>query len=276
MPKFARDGVTISYDDEGGDESRALLLVHGHPFNRSMWRPQVDYFSQRGWRVIAPDLRGYGESTVVPGATSMATFARDLNGLLEHLDIERAVVGGLSMGGQVAMEFCRLFPQRTGALMLADTSATSETDAGKQQRRSTAERLERQGMTQYADEALPKMISPHTMRHLPEVSERVLAMMRASPPDGAAAALRGRAERVDYTEMLRHIRIPTLVVVGTQDAFTPLADAQLIHSAVPNATLAVIDAAGHMPNLERPEEFNAALEGLLNSIPAGAPQELSR
>lgn len=102
--------ITVGYEDEGSGEP--LMLVHGHPFNRSMWRPQTEHFSRAGWRVIVPDLRGYGDSTVLPGATPLATFARDLVDLLDHLGIERCVLGGLSMGGQIVMECYRLFPER--------------------------------------------------------------------------------------------------------------------------------------------------------------------
>jgi hypothetical protein len=153
------DGITVAYDDEGGGEP--LVLVHGHPFDRSMWRPQVEAFSRAGWRVIAPDLRGYGETTVVPGATTMETFARDLAGLL--------------------------------GLVLADTSARAETEYGKRLRHSTADRLLREGMAPYAEEMLPRMVAPPNLRARPELARQVLAMMLATSPEGAAAALRGRA-----------------------------------------------------------------------------------
>lgn len=99
-------GVMLAYDDVGQGE--AFLLVHGHPFNRSMWRHQIDHFSRSGWRVIAPDLRGYGGSTVVAGKTTLERFARDLAELLDHLRLERAILAGVSMGGQIVMEFHRL------------------------------------------------------------------------------------------------------------------------------------------------------------------------
>jgi pimeloyl-ACP methyl ester carboxylesterase len=235
-----------------------------------MWRPQVDAFGDGGWRVIAPDLRGYGESTVVPGVTTLETFARDIAGLLDHLGVARFVLGGLSMGGQIVMECYRLFPRRIRGLLLADTFAAGETPDGTVVRREMAERLLREGMGPYADEVLPKMVAPHNIRTLPSIAEHVLRMMRGTSPEGAAAALLGRAERLDYRSMLPNVTAPTLVVVGRDDDFTPVRDAQLIHDLIPGATLDVIDGAAHMPNLERPAEFNMALERFLAGLPKAA------
>ncbi|GFE21105.1 alpha/beta fold hydrolase [Streptomyces nigrescens] len=264
---FCRE-ITVGYEDEGSGEP--LVLVHGHPFDRSMWRPQTEHFSRAGWRVIAPDLRGYGESTVVPGTTPLETFARDLLALLDGLGIERFVLGGLSMGGQIVMECYRLFPERIRGLVFADTFAAAETEEGRTARRDMAARLLREGMSGYAQEVLGKMLSPHTLTHRPEVAAHVLAMMTAAPPEGAAAALRGRAERPDYTQLLSQTAVPALVVVGTEDAYTPVSDARDIHARVPDATLSVIEQAGHLPNLERPDEFNAALAEFLHSLPDSA------
>jgi len=262
----AINGITVGYDDEG--DGAPLLLVHGHPFDRTMWRPQVAHFAAAGWRVIAPDLRGYGQSTVVPGKTTLATFARDLAALLDHLGIAAAVLGGLSMGGQVVMEFHRLFPHRVRALVLADTSPHAETEDGRRERNETADRLLREGMAGYADEMLLRMIAPRNLQVLPAVAEHVLGMMRGTSPEGAAAALRGRAERPDYMQMLEDVTVPTLVVVGLEDEFTPVTEAHLIRERVPGATLAVIEGAGHMPNLERQTEFNTDLDIFLTAVAA--------
>lgn len=264
MPTVRLDDVDIAYDDVGTGPT--LTLIHGHPFNRSMWRPQLTHFAQAGWRVIAPDLRGYGDSEVVPGITTVGTFARDIAGLLDYLKVEATVLGGLSMGGQIVMELQRSFPHRVRGIALADTSAQAETEAGKELRRDTAQRLMREGMTPYADELLSKMLAPETIRRQPHVARHVLAMMRGTSPEGAAAALRGRAERPDYLEVLSEAAVPIVVVVGRDDEFTPVEDAELIQARVPGATLVVIQAAGHMPNLERPTEFNAALQGLLDAV----------
>ncbi|MEV6243703.1 alpha/beta hydrolase [Lentzea sp. NPDC051838] len=252
------NGITIGYDDEGtGDD--VLVLVHGHPFDRSMWRPQVEHFSARGWRVIAADLRGYGESTVVPGVTPLPVFAADIAALLTHLGVERFVLGGLSMGGQIVLEFAREFPDRLRGLILADTFAQGEAEDGRRKRHEMADRLLREGMAGYADEVLWKMVAPHNT----EAAAHVAKMMHNAPPQGAAAALRGRANRRDHTETLGMITVPTLVVVGSDDEYTPVEDAEYMHERVPGSTLKVVDGAAHMPNLERVEVFNKAVEELL-------------
>ncbi|MFC0532475.1 alpha/beta fold hydrolase [Phytohabitans kaempferiae] len=256
--------ITVGYDDEGTGEP--LVLVHGHPFDRSMWRPQVERFSRAGWRVIAPDLRGYGESTVVPGKTTLDVFARDIAALLDHLGVDRFVLGGLSMGGQIVLECHRLFPHRLRGLVLADTSAPADSETARAARLATAERLLREGMGPYAEEVLTKMVAPANVRALPEVAAHVLGMMRGTDPEGAAAALRGRAERPDYVAMLAEVAVPALVVVGAADEFTPVADARLMSDAIPEATLVVVEGAAHMPNLERPAAFDEALQAFLKPL----------
>lgn len=259
------NGIGIVYDDTGGGgDGPPLLLVHGHPFDRSMWGPQVAALGGR--RVIAPDLRGYGKTTVVPGVTGLDVFARDLAGLLDLLGVGRVTLCGLSMGGQIVLEFHRLFAGRVAGLVLADTFAQGETPEGKRERNERADRLLREGMAGYAQEVLDSMVAPANVAALPEVAAHVLRMMRDAPPEGAAAALRGRAERPDYTGMLAGIAVPTLVVVGRDDAFTPVADAAYLHERIPGSRLAVIEGAAHLPNLERPADFNRELRGLLAEV----------
>lgn len=254
----------IAYDDLGHGD--ALVLVHGHPFDRTMWRPQAERYSRAGRRVIVPDLRGYGESTVVPGKTTLDVFARDITELLDRLGVDMFVVGGLSMGGQIVMELHRQVPDRIRGLILADTSALADSGAARQTRLDTAERLIREGMGPYAEEVLPKMVAPHNITALPAVADYVLTMMRGANPEGAAAALRGRAQRPDYTESLSQVAVPALVVVGSDDEFTPIGDAKHIADHIADARLAVIDGAAHLPNLERTAEFDAAVLTFLDTI----------
>ncbi len=258
------DGISVAYDDLG--TGLPVVLVHGHPFNRSMWRPQAERFSLEGYRVITADLRGYGETTVVPGKTGLDVFAADIARLTDHLGIERFVLGGLSMGGQIVMEFHRTYPERVLGLLLADTSPQEETEEGKRVRNETADRVLAEGIGWYADEVLTKMVSPENVRTMPDVAAHVLQMMRATPPEGAAAALRGRAERPDYRESLKKVAVPSLVVVGTEDEFTPVSDAELMRDLIPGSTLAVIEGAAHMPNLEREAEFDAVFARFLKEV----------
>ncbi|RVU18892.1 alpha/beta fold hydrolase [Streptomyces antnestii] len=263
-------GATLHYDDFGPSTGLPVLLIHGHPFNRTLWAPQAAALTEAGYRVITPDLRGYGRSDVTPGKVLLSDFADDLAALLDHLSIERAVVGGVSMGGQISMEFHRRHPQRVHALVLSDTSAPAETDEGKEFRNRLADRLLAEGMDGYAGEVIDKMLAVYNVDAMPDVAGRVLAMMRATDPRGAAAALRGRAERPDYRDSLPAVREPVLILVGADDAYTPVADAEAIRHLAPHAALAVIEKAGHLPGAEQPERFNAALlDFLTTQVPAG-------
>ncbi|MFF7179990.1 alpha/beta fold hydrolase [Streptomyces sp. NPDC008121] len=261
MPSAEINGLTIGYEDRGSGP--VLVLVHGHPFDRTMWRPQLDRFS-RTHRVIAPDLRGYGATTVVPGVTPLSVFAEDLAALLDRLGVGEFVLGGLSMGGQIVMECYRLFPERILGLVLADTFPAAETDEGMAGRNAVADRLLAGGaeaMRRYADEVLDRMAAPYNTHAAPHVHR----MMCATDPAGAAAALRGRAERPDYRDLLTTVTVPALVVVGRDDTYTPVADAEAMHAALPHSTLVVVERAAHLPNLERPAEFDAALAEFLRS-----------
>ncbi|MFG2867939.1 alpha/beta fold hydrolase [Streptomyces sp. NPDC048338] len=259
MPSAEIDGLTIGYDDKG--TGPALVLVHGHPFDRTMWRPQTERFAA-SHRVVVPDLRGYGATTVVPGTTPLSAFAEDLAALLDRLGIGRFVLGGLSMGGQIVMECYRLFPERIRGLVLADTFPGAETPEGKAARNALADRLLAEGMRGYADEVLDRMVAPYNTHAAPHVHR----MMCATDPEGAAAALRGRTERPDYRALLATVSVPALVIVGRDDAYTPVADAEAMHAALPDSTLVVVERAAHLPNLERPEEFDAALAAFLATL----------
>lgn len=273
MPKMKVNGIDIAYDDVGTGEN-VIIFVHGHPFDRSMWTPQHRLFVNSGWRALVPDLRGYGETTVVDGKTGLDSFARDIVALANSLQINKFVIAGLSMGGQIAMEICRMFPKRIRGVVLAATTPQAETENGKVSRNMMADRLLEEGMSAYAEEVLPKMVAPSNIAAQPAVAKKVLDMMRAAHPIGGAAALRGRAERPDYVGTLRTLNIPALIVVGDQDGFTTRADAELMRNLIAGSELIWMNGVGHMPNLEREIEFNAALEAFLASVPvSGAKVE---
>lgn len=269
MGTVAANGITLAYEDEGPEQASTdpLLLIHGHPFDRTMWAPQLAAFRD-GRRVIAPDLRGLGESSAPPGTPPWDFYARDLSALLDHLGIQTTVIAGLSMGGQIALEFYRLFPDRVRGLVIADSFATLDAPERKRGRYDLADRLIREGMDGYATEILPKMITPHTIETQPAVAEHVLAMMRHAPAEGAAAALRSRAERPDYTGLLPAVAVPALLVTGRDDAYGGVDDIAFMRQRIPDATSVVIEDAGHLPNLEHPADFNEALATYLTRLAA--------
>ncbi len=256
-------GVEIAYDDVGSGPS--VVLLHGYPFNRSMWGEQVEELKQHH-RVIVPDLRGHGDSAVTSIPATMQNMAVDVASLLETLNISRATIAGLSMGGYVALAFYRLFPLRVRSLVLADTRAQADTDEAKQNREQQAEKALREGMEGIADALLPKLLAPETVTRHPEIVKRLRQMMSETEPEGAAAALRGMAQRQDQTAFLSRIIAPALILVGKEDAITPVADAELMHREIGGSRLHVIEGAGHVSNLEQPDDFNAALVKFLRDV----------
>jgi 3-oxoadipate enol-lactonase len=255
----------IAYEVTG--TGTPLVLIHGHPFDHTMWAPQIEAFSKH-YRVITPELRGYG-SSILPQSehTKFEDYATDVLALLDHLGVDSFHLGGLSMGGQVIMEIFRQSPGRVKTLIFADTFAGLDTPEVKQGRYDTASRLEKEGMDAYADEVIYKMITPAHVASLPAVATHIIRMMKASSPKGAATALRARAERIDYlAEILPLIDIPTLVIVGSKDEFTPVAKAEELKANLKDCKLVIIEDAGHMPNLEHPEEFNKAVLEFLKAL----------
>ena len=256
MTSVRINDIQMAYTDTG--VGRPIVLIHGYPFNRSLWNEQVAALSN-SYRIIVPDLRGFGESESSPGPATMNRMAEDVAQLMDHLEITRAVVGGLSMGGYVALAFYKQFPSRVRALILADTRAQADTAEAKQTRAQQAEKALAEGMAGIADAMLPKLLTPETVSKRPEIVKRVRDMMLKTKPEGAAGALLGMAERDDQTELLSKISAKTLIVVGAEDALTPAADSEKMHHAIAGSRLVVLENAGHVSNLERTEQFNVAL-----------------
>jgi 3-oxoadipate enol-lactonase len=265
MASVKVNNVTISYKVSGKGEP--ILLVHGHPFDHTMWDPQTKSFSKL-YQVITPDVRGYGKSSLPKSvATRFEDYATDLLALMDTLGIDSFHLSGLSQGGQIIMEIFRQAPSRIKSLIFADTFASLDTPEVKQGRYDTADCLEKEGMDTYSDEVIYKMIKPEHVASQPAVAAHIIKMMKATSPKGAASALRARAERIDYLkDVLPTINIPTLVIVGRQDEFTPVAKAEELQQSLQNCKLVIIEDAGHMPNLEHPEEFNTAVLDFLEGI----------
>ena len=257
------DDIQLAYTDTG--MGQPVILLHGYPFNRTLWNEQVAALSNR-YRVITPDLRGLGESDATPGAATMNRMAQDVAALLDQLEISRAVIGGLSMGGYVALAFYKQFPSRVRALVLADTRAQADTEDGKQTRHQQAEKALAEGMAGIADSMLPKLLTPETVSKHPEVVKRVRDMMLKTKPEGAAGALLGMAERDDQTPLLSQISCPALILVGREDPITPVPDSEKMNREIAGSRLVVIENAAHVSNLERTEQFNDELVRFLNLL----------
>ena len=250
---------------------RPLVLLHAFPLNASMWAPQREELASTA-RVICPDARGFGGSALPPDADppSLDALADDLAAILDARRIEVPVVlGGLSMGGYVAMAFWRRHRARVAALVLADTKASADTEATAANRERIAREVVAAGTSaQLVEEMLPLLLGKTTREQRPHVYGRVKALIETAPPYAVAWAQRAMAARPDSFGDLRAVDVPTLVIVGAEDELSPPAEAQAIAAAIPGAELVTIDGAGHLSAMELPAAFNLALQGFVAGLPA--------
>jgi 3-oxoadipate enol-lactonase len=251
--------MKLAFDDVGRGE--CVVLIHGHPFDRTLWAPQLAALRD-GFRVVVPDLRGFGQSPVTPGSVTMREYAADIEDLLDGLGIARAAVIGLSMGGLVTMELAGARPERYWAIGLIATTAEPPTAQERVVRRQRADAVERDGMAVLVDYMHTGLYGPGCPQ---AVRTRVDAMMSATSPAGAAAALRGRAERPDYQPILAGLGMPALICAGTADPWSDSAVTAEIVACLRHPELVVIDGAGHLPNLEAERQFNDALRAFLRA-----------
>ena len=256
--------VELAFIDAG--EGPVMLFLHGFPFDKSMWDGQIKALSAAGFRAVVPDLRGLGETKAAGEISTMDDMARDARALLDHLQIDEAIVCGLSMGGYVAFEFAHLFPSRVRGLVLSGTRAPADNEQEKAGREQQVQTMLRAGMVPISIATLPKLLAERTRADKPDVVKRVRTMITLSNPKGAAAAQRGMAARRDYTDDLPNINVPTLIIVGREDPIRPVGDAEFMHSKIPNSRLEIIDDASHMTNMEQPEGFNSILLDFLNKL----------
>jgi pimeloyl-ACP methyl ester carboxylesterase len=249
--------MRLAYDDAGSGD--CVVLIHGHPFDRTLWQPQVAAL-RHDFRVLAPDLRGFGQSPVTPRYVTMREYAGDVEELLDGLGIDRAAIVGLSMGGLVTMELAGLRPDRYWALGLIATTAEPVAPGEQVTRSERADAIERDGMQVLVDYMHTGLYGPSCP---PAVRARIDAMMLAASPAGAAAGLRGRADRPDYRPVLAALDIAALVCAGSEDPWSNRAVTDQILACLKHPELLMIDGVGHLPNLEAEHEFNDALRDFL-------------
>jgi pimeloyl-ACP methyl ester carboxylesterase len=260
------DARHFSYLETGGGHDRTLVLVHAFPVHASMWQPQLDA-PPGGWRVLAPDLAGLGASTDREGETvALDDYAEDLVTLLDRLGVARAVVGGVSLGGYVALAFARLYPERLAGLVLADTKAPADTPEARAGRDRMLALLRDRGTEGVADEMLPRLLGDTTRREHPTMVDQVRAMIVTNEPEGVRRAILRLRDRPDATPGLAAVRVPVLVAVGDEDVVTPPAEAERLATAIPGAQLARIALAGHLSSLEQPSSFGRVLADFLARV----------
>jgi 3-oxoadipate enol-lactonase len=241
----------------------SLVLLHAFPLNARMWEPQLT-LADGGWRIIAPHLPAMDGG---PGETPVNSFddaAGQVIDLLDSLHIDEAVIGGLSMGGYLAFALFRHAARYFSGMILADTRPQADTPEARDGRTRMLALLEEQGPQGLADEMIPKLLAPETLRSEPEIVERVRALILANPAGATAGAITALMTRADSTPLLTKIDCPTLILVGEHDTLTPPALSRDMQRAIAGAELVTIDDAGHLSSLERPEAFNAAVARFLD------------
>ena len=249
---------------------RPLLLLHGFPLDHAMWIRQETLADNL--RLVAPDQRGFGASTG-PGPTSIEQLADDAAALLAALRCGPAVVCGLSMGGYVAQHLAVRHPDRVAALVLADTKLEADTPEARAARVDLAAKVGRLGQRIVADAMVPRLLagSPAARAAVDraKIEESLHDAILRQPVATIQAALGALGTRPDMTAAMRHVRVPTLLVVGDEDAITPPACMEAARKVMPHARLLVVPRAGHMTPLESPDVFNREVRAFLAELPAG-------
>jgi len=259
-----RRTLEIAYDDVG--TGIPVVLLHGFPHDRSLWAPQRNALVGRA-RCVTPDLRGFGQTPLGrdegdPPIT-IDRYADDVACLLDAIGVDRAVVGGLSMGGYVALALWRRHPARVRALVLANTRATADDDAAREKRRELIALAHARGSDAVAERMIVGMVGKSTRERSPALVDQVRRMLASAPVEGVVAALEAMMARPDSTPLLATITVPTLVVAGGEDALAPEREVRAMQAAIPGSRLEVIAGAGHLANLERPASFNHVLSEFL-------------
>jgi 3-oxoadipate enol-lactonase len=247
--------IRIAYEEAG--TGTPLVFIHGFPHDHTLWTSQLRGLAPT-CRCIAPDLRGFGESDV-RGPYSMDQYADDIAGLLDALSIERAIIAGLSMGGYVSFALWRRHRDRVLALVLADTTARADTEAGRAKRRDMIALARAYGAAAIADQMTSRLVGESTRQRRPELVRSVHAMLAAAPVEGIIGALEAMMARPDSLPTLSTIDVPTLILVGSEDMISPPEVARSMQAAIPGSRLEIIPQAGHVSSMERPAAFNAVV-----------------
>lgn len=256
--------IDLAYREAGS--GTALVLLHAFPLSSAMWRDQRAAFADV-CRVITPDQRGWGRSPLGVAPAVLDVVADDLAALLDRLSLDRIVLGGLSMGGYVAMAFCRRHPHRVKGLILADTKASADVPAVQENRRRIAAELLTSGNNQILiDEVLPTLLGKTTLTSRHHISERVTALVNDAPIDAAAWAEEAMATRLEAFETLKKIDVPALIVVGNEDRLSTVDDARAMVDTLPQSRLVILPGVGHLSAVEDPAAFNLAVVEFLTEL----------
>lgn len=256
--------MVLAFEEYGNGSP--VVLIHAFPLSGEMWNANKKPLVESGFRLILPDLRGFGRSPDFSEMNTIEAMARDINELLDFLKIEKAIIGGLSMGGYVTFNLYRLFPQKFAGLVLCDTNSGSDTFEKRKSRYELIEKIESQGSQALIENMLPNTISDFTKNTNRELVAELETMFAEIEPEAAIAALRAMAERGDQTKILEKINVPTVLIFGEEDRITNLQTAESLHGQIVNSRLFTIKNAGHFSNMEQPEQFNKILNDFIQEV----------
>jgi 3-oxoadipate enol-lactonase len=262
MPHAAVNGTNIYYNESG--RGLPVVLIHGFPLDHRIWHNQVHDLSHV-CRVITPDLRGFGHSTG-GGSFTIASLAEDLYLLLSQIHALPCVLGGLSMGGYVALAYERQYAATLRGLMLIDTRAGADSPEGRAGRDVMIELAKTQGSVAIAEKMLPKMLAGGNVESGAEVVRELKSIMDACPAQTIQFALAAMRDRIDYTPTLARIAAPTLIIAGESDVLVPPAQSQEMHKSIRGSTISIIPAAGHMAPMEQPQQVSRAIRQFLTTL----------
>ncbi|MFL9831530.1 alpha/beta hydrolase [Flavobacterium sp. ST-87] len=258
------NNFNLSYNDVG-EGSVPVIFIHGFPFDKSMWHGQMD-FLKSAYRVISFDIRGFGNSIDTDSSLSIDLFAEDLIAFMDELNIEKAVVCGLSMGGYIALNAYQRFSERFEALILADTQCIADTPEVKEKRYEAINEIEVNGTANFNEGFIKKVFYEDSFRNKKEQVEELKKVVFSNPEHVVQRGLKAIAERSESCSVLTEINIPTLIICGKEDSVTPLAQSEAMKESISGATLKVIENAGHVSNLEQKDKFNQHILDFLKAI----------
>jgi 3-oxoadipate enol-lactonase len=263
--RFTTNGTQLEYETEGPRTGIPVVFIHGFPFSKGMWKPQIDLL-KKDFHVITYDVRGHGASDVGDGQYTLELFVYDFLSLLDHLKLSKVVCVGLSMGGYIALRAVERNAERLRALVLCDTRSEADGNEGKIKRAGQAKTVKSEGMKKFAEPFLKAVFFEKTFETNPQAIESIRGIIEASSPVAVAGTLIALASRTDTTPSLYNIKVPTLILVGQHDSLTPPSASFAMKEKIPGAELHVISKSGHMSNLENSEEFNTHLLAFLRKL----------
>ena len=258
------NNLVISYNDVG-EGIIPILFLHGFPFDKSMWKGQLDNLKTLT-RVIAIDIRGFGKSIDNETPLSIDLFSEDLIAFMDKLNIKKATVCGLSMGGYIALNAVKRFPERFNALILSDTQCIADSTEIKENRYKTIEKIEQNGATEFNEKFIKDVFHPDSITNKIALVENLRSVVFANSKEIIIAGLTALAERVETCSSLSTISIPTLIICGKEDVVTPLEQSEFLHKHIDKSSFKIIENAGHVSNLEQPEAYNKHISDFLISL----------